>query len=543
MVMASVISDLTSGAGTFIRDNKYAIMVLLLGGFAATDIVEFIQSGKVPITDPPAWVGGALEAVVGSAEERLGAPIFELLVTTPTGVALSSEPGAQEAQAVRMIQRMIGFAVGLPFATAQIKTALKISLGESASEAFAECFDKIGEEIGINWAIGSVMDRIIETAAATPIEEAIAEQTRPQRMEWREIRALARQHALTEEQLSERLARAGWRDEDISLLKTVDRTFLSISDLQQAYIFGLKDEAAVRAYLDLLGLNDDDKDTVISLYLNRIETAGADYLRSVAQALYRASEITETEYRSYLAQAHVPQQSVDLEVEASNLIKSATRKALSVADVKNGVHDGLLSDAQARTRLVAQGYQEEDAQLLIKEWHTEKAVPLRGLTEQQIITFLKSGVLTPAEAQAKLVDQGIRPQDATFIVQNTHAVVPASKHPLTPATIVSAYKNGVITQVEAQAKLQQNGVSQEEAALELRVVNVGLNRAPKIKAVKKSLSEAQVIEAYKQGLATAPWVERELVTLGYSDADASLLRVTEDVKLSGTIPDDWTVLK
>lgn len=535
------IGDVT---GKLIRDAKYQVIALLVGSEVVDQIIHYSQTGRFEVDVIPEWWQGAISEVVGEAERLIGEPLFELLVNTPSGANLSRDGSAQEAKAVTMVQRMIGFAVALPYATARIKSSLRAIMGENAMEPLAEALDKIPEEIGISWALGNVIDRILEVAAAQPIEEAIAEQARPQRMEWQQIRALTRLHAIPDAELTERLRKAGWRDEDIPLLKQLDRTRLGISDLQQLFLYGLRDEAFIRDYLDQMGVEGSDQDAIVDLYLKRAETAGGDQLRAVAQQEYLASYITEAQYRAILARVNVPPLSIDLEVEAAKMVKARGQKQLSVSEIKKLHADGIIDDPQAVARMILQGYTDADAAQLVDDWKVDKTVARSGLDENRILSYLVSGIITPPEAYDRLIRIRITPADASFLVQHPEAGRVIKSHGAAQATIVAAFEDGILDYAEATQKLVDAGADQDGANLTMQVAAYRINRGKKPKQPNKSLTDAEIIDAFKLGLATSAWAVRELVTNGHTEADALLIVAIEETRISPTKapPDGWVTL-
>ena len=539
-ILANV-SDIT---GKIVRDAKYQIIALLVGGEVVDQIVHYSQTGQFEVDVVPEWWQGAISEVVGEAERIIGEPLFQLLVAAPSGAHLSREGNAQEAIAVTMVQRMLGFAIALPYATARIETALTAVMGENAVKPFAEALRKIPEEIGISWALGNVIDRILEVAAAQPIEEAIAEQTRPQRMEWQQLRALARLHAIPPDELAERLRHAGWRDVDIPLLQQLDRASLGVSELQQLYLYGLRDEVWIRAYLERIGLEGDDQQAAIDLYLKRAETAGGDQLRAVAQQQFLASILTEQQYRAILQRVNVPPLSIDLEVEAARLVKSRGQKQLSIAEIKKLHADNVIDDEQAVQRLITEGYTDGDATGLIADWKVDKVVGRTGIDENRVLSYYVSGVLTQAETYDRLVRMRISPEDASFLVTHPEAARVVKSHGAAESIIAAAYEDDILTYTEAVQKLVDNGATEDAANLTMRVVAFRANRGKKPKQAHKSLSEAQIIDAFKLGLGTSAWATRELVTAGYTDADALTIIATEETKLSGTgtVPEGWQML-
>lgn len=265
-------------------------------------------------------------------------------------------------------------------------------------------------------------------------------------------------------------------------------------------------------------------------------------LRTVARRGYMDGQLTEAQFRDTLAQANVPAETIDQEVVAANLSKRLGRHTFNLSQIKRQRQDGLIDDATARQRLVVAGWSEEDAQAQINEWNAESATGRTGLTESRILAYLVSGILTPAEAYDKLIAQGITSANATFLVQHPTAVPAVKSHGSSAATIIAAYKDGVIDLGQTRQKLIDTGMTPDAADLELQVAHVQLNRGPKPKLAHKSLTEAQILEAFRLGFAADTWALRELVTAGHSDADAALLVAIEETKQTPKAPASWTVL-
>lgn len=265
-------------------------------------------------------------------------------------------------------------------------------------------------------------------------------------------------------------------------------------------------------------------------------------LRSVARRGFADGHLSEAQFRQLLVQANLPAEVIEQEVVAANLSKTLGRHTFSLSQIKRQRQHGLIDDAQARQRLLVNGWSEEDAQLQINEWNAEARVGRTGLTEARILAYLRSGILKPPEAYDLLVTQGINSANATFLVQHPETVPAVRTHGSTAADIIAAYKDGILTLEQTRARLIDAGDTADAADLKLQVAHFALNRGPKPRLQHKNLTEGQVLEALKLGLVADTWALRELVTLGYSDADAALLVTIEETKKAGTVPASWVLL-
>jgi hypothetical protein len=521
---------------------KMAVTELLVADVALGEVESLLDGHGLTLTPMPQFVRDAVEFAAREGETAVGAPIFEAIfgAALPQGVLGAMQANAPDALAI--LERIIGFTVGLPFGTTQVHAALKALLGEHAPEALLDAINKLPAELGMNFFIPQVMANVVDVATGVPLREAIAEQTRPFRLEWPQLRQLARLHALDATELNARLRKVGVREQDLPLLDKITQQLLPVGDLQQAYLAGIMDEPTVRLGLEALGFTPEGVQTIVELYLHRAETAGGDQLRVAAQEGFLLDHLTEDQYRAILAQVHVPAASIDLEVEASTLRKSWTNHKLTVAEIKALTLDGQLTDVDAVQRLQALNYSPADAGKLVQSWHKTARASKAGLTVAHVLAYQAHGVLTEAEAYDYLIGLNIRPADARLLVAHPTLAAPVAQKPLTQATVIAAYLDDIIDRTKAEALLVSISIRREEIDLALAIADDKLARGSKVKAAHRSITEAQVIDAFKLGLASDTWATRELVTLGYSEADALLLVAIEEARLAGAVPSGWTML-
>lgn len=265
-------------------------------------------------------------------------------------------------------------------------------------------------------------------------------------------------------------------------------------------------------------------------------------LRSVARRGFADGHLSEAQFRDILAQANLPTAVIEQEVVAAQLSKTIGHHTFSLSQIKKQRQSGVIDDAQALRRLLAAGWTEDEAQQQINEWNAEARVGRSGFTESRILSYLKAGILQPVEAYDLLTGLGINSANATFLVQHPESVPAVRTHGSTDSDIIAAYKDGILDLGQTRQKLIDAGNTADAADLKLQVAHVTLNRGPKPRLQHKNLTEAQILEAFKLGLASDTWTLRELVTIGYSDTDASLLIAIEETKRAGTLPASWELL-
>lgn len=538
-----IANSVQGASADIIRDIKMVAILGALGVEGENLIQRLITERRIDLNPIPPWAEGAFRAAVQGGGEAIGAPLFDMFIRAPLGLPLSNIPGDPGSEAVRILERLFGVGVALDFGAGEVEDVLKIAMGANAPKGLTEALKHLPMNVGLNWATGFIVSQFVWEAYMPALIEQANRQVRPTRMEIGQLAALHKRDIIDRASFDEAMAGLGWRDQDIDNLLRLDETMLNLSDMQNAFLQGLMTEEDVRHDLAVQGYTQTSIDRLVEIYLNRAETAGGDQLRAVAQRGFIDGHLVEDQYRAFLQRAGVPFKSIDLEVEAATLVKGWQHRQPTVADIKRLRLDGVIDDAQTIKRLTDQQYTPEDAQTLLNDWLAQASRARSGLTEAQVLAYLRAGVLSEQEAYDRLVGMNIEAKTAAFLVKNPSAVVKGKAHTLSQSTIVAAYKDGVLTLDGALDKLiNQAGMTEEAARLRLQVANVELNRTAKPKQPHKVLTESQIIEAFKLGLANDTWAVRELVTAGYSDTDAHLLVVIEETKLAGAVPPDWLTL-
>lgn len=540
-VPGGILNQLGGPSGIATELKVIALATLL--GLEGTDVLQAIESGEIKsIADLPKFLTDQLDGAVRNAEETFGGPLWELLVRAPAGLDAAAIDAGQAKDAVAMVKRMLGFGLALPLITARLETVIKGVLGAHAPEGLLESIRRLPEEIGVNFFIGTVLERIFETAVATPLEEAIAQQTRPARFDWRVVKLLLTKHHITPEAATSYLQRIGYRDEDIAHVLELGEQFLTVADVQQLFLAGEWTEEQSSAYLATLGYSPTDAATLVELYLTRAETTGGQQLRLTARAGYLEGKITEDEYRLLLKTVYTPAKSIDLEVESANLQLSWGRRQLSVANLKTSHQQGHINDRQAITQLERIGFVQDDALQLIETWTAERKATHAGLSGNRILAYLLGGVLTQAQALALLTESGMKVEDASLLVKHPGQLGGVYAHRVNQTTVLSALREGVIDVESARSKLAALDIDPDEIELSLAATVAKMVRGQKPRAAHKALTEAQIIRAWRLGLASDAWAAAELAALGYTDADAGVLLAIEETSQTGAAPAGWVTL-
>lgn len=161
----------------------------------------------------------------------------------------------------------------------------------------------------------------------------------------------------------------------------------------------------------------------------------------------------------------------------------AAEKDLTKADIISGVKKGVISRVQAAELLVDIGYSNDEAVYLLDvniPTDAETSVKTaRELTKGDVLAGLKAGVITEADALSKLVTLRYSAADAAFILKVYKAAVKppeeAKLKEASKADIVTAVKKGLITQEAGYLMLLDIGFAADAA---LFILSVAAEESP-----------------------------------------------------------------
>lgn len=539
MALSDLLVNLAEGVENVeLRGLVQARVALLLSisGIVGAGVIEEMIATKT--LNPLAGAGEFTNAILGlveRTEQPIGRAIFQGLLARPMGVEFSEVSG-QAANAVTTIEKVFGFATELSLGTGAIAGALEPLLGTHSLKGLLQSIREIPQEIGLPFFLGTVGAQLFETAVGTPIREEVGLQTRPTRLDIRLIARLLKQKAIDAQEATTYLQRAGLRDVDIPRVLALERTLLTLSDLTTLHETAYWSDTKIQLYLDSLGLTTDDQDAQMFLFRHKAQTEGAGPLKAIARKDFLEGHVSETDYRAILDGLHVPFESADLLVESAIMERDASRLKLTVAEIKDLMQHQHIDNHQAVAKLQEIGASEQTASDLMIVWQDEQKVKRVGLGTARILAYYKGGVLTAEQTFKRLVDEGMRTEDAQFLVDHPESQPGIKTHPLAPATIYAALTDGVITADESRALLKGLSVAPGEVDLRIQTVAARQSRGKKPKQALKNLSEATILEALKLGLATDTWAIRELEAVGFAVPDAMLMVAVELTKLDAGWP-------
>lgn len=537
--MSNIISDIEGVVG--VADTVIAELGKIVGSINIKDIDTFFSIVGNGIGKESSYAVHLLSEGVGAFDKDIGRLIVQPLIEGTMGVNYATLM-ADSSGAVATLEGAVGFSLVLDGTVSAIDSIIKPLFGDRAPEFILDSIRKIPQSVGMEYFLGITLANTFEKAVGTPLEEAINIQVLPSRLDLQTVKMALRQHKMSVAQADTYRQKLGFPLDDWNTFLQLGESILPITDIQSAYEYGLMSEAEINTYLEGQGYSDSDITLMTALYLHNSETSGGEIYRQVARTAYMSNAITSSNFITILTEAGVPANSITMELKALDLQKSIGLKQLNANDIKALYDQGDISSNEVESRLADIGYVANDIALIMKEWDIGTILTGPKATAKMIIRYLRSGIITEANARTYLEQLNIRSQDVDAILANPDMLGSGYTHILSESTILSAFKDGVLTTDQAMTDLAEIGVNPDDASKQLQIaIYQGIHkRVPK--STGKLLDVAQIEAAVKYGIGTYAWAIRQLISIGFSNADAETLAATYNAEFTGAPPDGWVML-
>jgi hypothetical protein len=315
----------------------------------------------------------------------------------------------------------------------------------------------------------------------------------------------------------------GWRDQDIDQwIKLAFRT-MNQGQIFKAFNQGLMSEAEAIKRFRALGY--DPNDIPLLFQLNPKEDV--DELRNftvgTAKRAYRENLISADELRAILTDLNYQPQEIDLIIGIEDAAKTTEQKSLTLGQIKSAWEENVIVDAEARHWLEDANFGSEEIGVIMDTWKSEIMPEFRHLNVGTISGAYIEGIITRNEAAEKLQSVGFTDDDARLELdlieaRNPEAFglpVPPTPKLLTSGVLSQLVMVGLLTPVAMVIRLVTLGYSQADAEL--------LGEAARIRALPLDLPLPQrsIERAYLAGVIDRPEALAQLINIGLSELDAA----------------------
>lgn len=347
-------------------------------------------------------------------------------------------------------------------------------------------------------------------------------------------------------------ANLGFEQADFQIL--VDNTGepISLTDLQEAYRRDIIDKARLEHGIRQSRVRDEWIDVVESLRYAPMSTADAaravvenylpdadgaaiaqqngllpDHWRFIVESwgrplsheqmltLYHRQQATLDEVKQALRESDIKDKYVDKAIELG-------RALIPERTIVSMIDHGVLGHDDGITLLKERGYNDADAELLVKLGAAQRISAHKTLTKGDIISMYSDALLNRVDALGHLEKLGYNEADATDMLDLADFKRKASQLKIIERGIQASLKAHHITEQQAVAQLTQAGLDNAQAQI---FVDEWLQER---KLVTRLLTEKQIIDATFAKIITLDDAKVRLQTMGFSAGDVDII-----LKLNG----------
>lgn len=531
---ANILGNLSSNLGDIIPGLRQIVSLIGIVESVIGDIAKDVSEAKalhpLGIIEAVAKnIGGALTvfdlANVNFAnwmsQHQVGNPFSDFL-STAIGADVSKFTD-EENKAVQGVDRMLGFALGLQLLSAAVSAVGEGFFANRWGKGIHEALRDIPNELGLSWVLGLTIEESFKAAQGAILIEAMNKQFHPNRIEWPQIRVLLKQHAIDETTFMDLMNAQGFTAEQAGYLAKLQDVQIPIGDIAQLwYRNELGDDDALTR-IKALGFNDVDASLLFNLYVKKSENEASVTYRSIARQLYENDFITQNQYVAALQHANFPQNLIDEDVAAVNLVRDSGRVRESVAIIKQRYQHNTINADEVTKELKELHYSDASIPLLIEAWSLPPLRRTHGLSQAKILSYMISGLIDPGDALTKLLQTGLDQQDAQFLIAHPTANAGARRHARTPSLVIQAYLDGAITLTELPDALRSANVSDADLPWWESIAKYRYAHRKHAVSGTLQLTVADIKEAYRYGLMAQDVAIGALENFGYSPEDALLL--------------------
>lgn len=349
-------------------------------------------------------------------------------------------------------------------------------------------------------------DEAVQAAAAYGVSEAdfnvlLGNTGEPLGLE--ELLEARRRGFIDDARLTRGILQSRTRNEWIDVAKAIAFSPMSTADAVEASVQNHMTQDQARQIASQNGLEPGMFD-----YL--YQTAGAPLSRTEMTELFNRGKVTREQVVQALRESRLKDKYTDLAFELHT-------RLITARELGQAVQFGSITMADAVKKAMEQGYSQEDATILVSASINSKLQTQRMGVVRAVEAAYENNAITQEQAMAIAGQMGFEPAEAQFIFQAAEF----RRNEKLIATGMSAIRSKFIAhhidRVQASSLLDQLGIphQQRDASLQIWQIEHDAN--------VRQLTPAQIIKANANSLLTDAQTLERLVGLGYSQGDAELL--------------------
>ena len=193
---------------------------------------------------------------------------------------------------------------------------------------------------------------------------------------------------------------------------------------------------------------------------------------------------------------------------------------------------GLISEDIVRRYLKAKGYDDLTISLILVSAKEERTEDDKRLAKSEVLTFFRYGLIDELEARNLLQSLGYDLNEIELFINFEKMRLTLGKKEvdkkLSKAEVLRAYRDKVISRIEAEELLSRLGYDSNEINILLQ-----LAEQTKIKEKaerKKDIARSDILRAFRLGIITRELAKNMMTQLGFSEDEAEFILKSAEVR-------------
>jgi hypothetical protein len=360
-----------------------------------------------------------------AAMKTFGADLYKLLEEE-----FKPASGDLEAGDAGPAETFLGFLMNFAIRQGNIEALVEMLPEEiRIGEGFRAYGELMAKNLGLGRMARRALQPLIQVLVADPLMYKLQEQYRPKRIGAMPAIKKFFRDTTFEQQMRKELGQEGYSDDRINDLITDLRPLLGERQILEHFTrFGEVTTPGVsgnplntREQLKQRGFTDDDVQKLIDLSHPVLD-------KGEITTLFANGVIDQTLASGYLGQLGYDDTTAQLVLRAHSLQHHHARQ-IGLAELKKAFHNSVIDLLELKAHLTAQGYSDDDIQIITLDLLQPPSGKVRQLSLAEIKAGFKAGVLTEQQAAEHLKTLGYSDSDVAVILKS----LPAKAAPATAA--------------------------------------------------------------------------------------------------------------
>jgi hypothetical protein len=277
-----------------------------------------------------------------------------------------------------------------------------------------------------------------------------------------------------------------WRDKLIQLSYNLPTRV----DVRRAYRAGVVTRDDVKQVHLALGYDARWAEILTKWTESEYEPEERETTKSDVLAALKRGTISESDARSMLVDLEYSQNAIAFYLAQTRYQREQDLADKTVAVIKKRFTSGLITELQAINQMNAAGVPADEVQLNVEQWKLDLAAKAKSPTVAQLSDFYRAGLIDASRLKQQLVADGYSEPDATLIVRNLDAGIAEA------ASFAAARAAAEAERIAKAAR--KTAYEQAAAALDVKIAEQRLAVASAQQALNAAMTEEAIRDAEEQ---------------------------------------------